>query len=522
MRHILFLLTMLVVAESYGQPIQSTNESNKKGIRILENALTTLGSQVYFDPSNNFLIEGQGWQDISAEYQGFDTDSKDQQPFSEYLYIAEGGEKVGYDMRPNRIDGTRDWVRFLYTNNDEMLFAHLTDSFAFHGKEAAYNVEMSKFRRMIPTFLLQDGLETRENIRYQGNLVFEGNACYNVLVTIEQKHTLNLFIDTTEFIVRGLEYMINLPMHGDSNIKWVFKSYKNFASIGQYPSGYRLFIGDHQYKDINYTITSGSDAAAHFKLPDGIPVPPRPEPSSNEEEPSIPPAPQVDTIAQNIYRAINVRPGFHPMFIEFEDYIMAVEAPTGWVDKYHIPASNFVANATTNSISRKFIQTIKKHIPNKPIKFVVLTHFHSDHSGGIAAFLDENITVLSSKTTNELARQMLASESSSSTPNYSMETVGKKHLVKDRTMEVELIDVGKNPHCKGMLVVHIPKQGVLYVADLFEPITRVELFPTPSHRPINEFFARWLQKNDLNPKVIYGSHSFRPATVQHIQNALKP
>ena len=59
--------------------------------------------------------------------------------------------------------------------------------------------------------------------------------------------------------------------------------------------------------------------------------------------------------------------------------------------------------ATTSSSSKgrrtkrgpsSCIAEVKKVIPNKPIRFVVNTHVHFDHSGGLRTFVDEGATVV--------------------------------------------------------------------------------------------------------------------------------
>ena len=64
------------------------------------------------------------------------------------------------------------------------------------------------------------------------------------------------------------------------------------------------------------------------------------------------------------------------MAVEFKDHIVLVEAPQN--------------EATTTPI----LAEAKKVIPNKPIKYVINTHTHSDHSGGMRTAVADGAIIL--------------------------------------------------------------------------------------------------------------------------------
>src|SRR5258705_7962552 len=68
--------------------------------------------------------------------------------------------------------------------------------------------------------------------------------------------------------------------------------------------------------------------------------------------------------------------GANSVAVEFKDFIAVVEAPTN--------------EARSNAV----IAEVKKTIPNKPIRYVVVTHHHFDHLGGIRTYAAEGATVL--------------------------------------------------------------------------------------------------------------------------------
>src|SRR5206468_8108275 len=76
--------------------------------------------------------------------------------------------------------------------------------------------------------------------------------------------------------------------------------------------------------------------------------------------------------------------GISSWAVEFKDYVVAVEGPNG-------EARSLAVN-----------EEIQKRIPNKPIKYVVNTHAHYDHAGGLRTYVAQGITVRSEEHTSEL------------------------------------------------------------------------------------------------------------------------
>ena len=66
----------------------------------------------------------------------------------------------------------------------------------------------------------------------------------------------------------------------------------------------------------------------------------------------------------------------HSVLIEMKDYLIVVEAPHGEQRALAVMAE------------------VKKLVPNKPIKYLVNTHHHFDHSSGVRAFAAEGVTIV--------------------------------------------------------------------------------------------------------------------------------
>lgn len=188
---------------------------------------------------------------------------------------------------------------------------------------------------------------------------------------------------------------------------------------------------------------------------------------------------------------------------------MAIEAPASHPSVEETPVETI---GNINAVSEEFIAKIRRIIPNKPIKYVVLTHAHSDHMGGLKAFIAERPTILTTSNDKAFYTRFV--------PELKIETFDKKQVISDGKRTVELINVGANPHTEENIVVYLPQEKYLFQGDLFY-FNNEATFPAKDRMTVMPFFARWLMKNNLSPARIYGFHSPMFATMEHVEKVLK-
>ncbi len=75
------------------------------------------------------------------------------------------------------------------------------------------------------------------------------------------------------------------------------------------------------------------------------------------------------------------------MIVEFKDYIMMLEA------------------GQSEARALAYVAETKKLIPNKPIRYVMNTHPHSDHTGGLPVLVAEGATIITQKNNEEFLVQ---------------------------------------------------------------------------------------------------------------------
>jgi len=157
------------------------------------------------------------------------------------------------------------------------------------------------------------------------------------------------------------------------------------------------------------------------------------------------------------------------------------------------------------------IALLKDVLPNKPIKFGVMTHHHSDHIVGAQAYAAEGITVITAKAHEQVIRASIESKS------FKLETISDKRTFKGKQHELQIIDVGPTDHSEHILVEYLPKAGILFQADHFGLRSPGNINAT---NQATKDFARSLKKKNINVKSILSAHSPLVATADDLQKAL--
>jgi len=172
----------------------------------------------------------------------------------------------------------------------------------------------------------------------------------------------------------------------------------------------------------------------------------------------------------------------HSILVEFADHLVLVETP-----QHEVRSAAVVAKA-------------KELRPNKPIKYVINTHHHFDHSGGIRTAIAEGATIITHEG-NKAFIEAMASRPHTMTPDALskspksavVETVSDKRVLKDSMHTVEIYSVAGSAHSATMLMVYFPAERLITEADLYNPPAPPAANAPPAPPPVFPFAANFVE-----------------------------
>jgi glyoxylase-like metal-dependent hydrolase (beta-lactamase superfamily II) len=172
----------------------------------------------------------------------------------------------------------------------------------------------------------------------------------------------------------------------------------------------------------------------------------------------------------------------HSVVVEMKDHLVVIEGPQN------------DARATA------VIAEVKKAVPNKPIRYVVNSHHHFDHAGGLGPFVAEGAIIITHDVNKAFFEQSLAAPRTvqpdtltKSGKKATVEGVKDKRVLSDDTRTIELHHIQGNLHNDGLLMAYLPKEKLLVEADVYTPPppnTPPPAKPNPVHVNLHDNIER--------------------------------
>jgi glyoxylase-like metal-dependent hydrolase (beta-lactamase superfamily II) len=273
--------------------------------------------------------------------------------------------------------------------------------------------------------------------------------------------------------VQYVQTWIPNPVIGDMLWETRYENYKDFVGL-KFPTrihnhqGATREIWDnhgHNAMEVIVTHVQANVSGAALTVPDAV------------RTATIPP---VRVEAQKLADGVWLMAGgsHNSVAVEFRDFVTVIEAPQN------------------EGRSLAVIAEINKLVPNKPIQYVVMTHHHFDHSGGIRTYVAEGATVIAHEGNRSfLDRVILSPERRTLMPDRlsrvaqrrQIEPVVGKYVVSDGTRTLELHPVQDLNHNGTMLIAYLPKEKIAVNADLYSPPPQDQPVPTPTANNISFF-----------------------------------
>ena len=320
---------------------------------------------------------------------------------------------------------------------------------------------------------------------------------YKIVGTINDQNLVEL-VDT----------WIASPFYGDMNYEMRYTQYRDFNGI-KFPMLFHTHQGDprlnvaHNYYEYKLTTVKMNVPVQTMPVPDLVKTTTLPQPKVVSE--SL--APGVWLLGGGSHNSL---------LIEFKDYVAVVEAP----------------NNEARSLA--VIAEVNRLAPGKQIKYVVNTHQHFDHAGGLRTYLSMGTTIVTHESNKQYYLDILfhptprtvdpdrfaafnpmywisrrpapfetVAGETRGTAKYALtdgERIAEVYHVQDMSYELGDNSLARGHHAADMLMVYLPKEKILFNADLYSP-------PAPgSPAPAPNAAARTLQANIVKLKLDVQKH----------------
>ena len=285
-----------------------------------------------------------------------------------------------------------------------------------------------------------------------------------------QSYTVTGYISAQNLVTK-VETRVEHAVAGDLLVEFEYSNYQNRNGV-QVPG--RIVQRQAGLQTFDATITSATPNPPNLAelltppapggragAPGGAPPPPPGaggRAGAGAPAAGAPPAPaeppQPERIGEGVFK---IGGNYTSLAIDMADHVLVIESGGG------------------DARGMAVMAAAKQAVPNKPIRFVVNSHPHFDHAGGLAAAVAEGATILTHRNNEPVLERLLAGprtligDSLSKVSNRRtnvVERVGNRDVRKGTNGKVvELLHI-PNEHSDGLLAVYLPAEKVVWTADI--------------------------------------------------------
>jgi glyoxylase-like metal-dependent hydrolase (beta-lactamase superfamily II) len=293
--------------------------------------------------------------------------------------------------------------------------------------------------------------------------------------------------------VERVRTAIDNPVLGDTLVEITYSDYRDFQGV-TFPGRIVRTQGGHPVLDLTVSSVT-KDPALDLPVPENVRA--------------FTPPPvnvQVQKLANGVYYFTGG--SHHSLVIDQRDHIVVVEGPQD------------------EARSLAVIAKAKEAIPDKPIRYLVNTHVHFDHSGGLRTYVAEGATIVTHEMNRPYYEQAWSaprtlnpdSLAKASKP-ATFETFKDKHVLTDGKRSIEVHHIAGNGHNDAFAMVYLPAEKILSMVDAWAPLAP-NAPPPPAPSPFAINLYENIQRLKLDVRQIAALHGPGVATLADLRNAV--
>ena len=267
-----------------------------------------------------------------------------------------------------------------------------------------------------------------------------GKALTAASFTEPGRFTATALINSDNLVER-VESRLSNPVLGDTEVVTSYSDYRDFGGV-KFPMRIRQSAGGFPVLDLQVKDVQPNAAAAAIEVPELVR-------GFTEKVTAEKAAEGVWFLAGGSHNSVA---------IEMKDYLLLVEAPL------------------YDGRSSAVLAELKKLAPGKPVRYVVNSHHHFDHAGGLRTAVADGATLITSAQAkpwfdkvfanpNRINPDLLAKSGKKAT----IQGVNGKQVLTDGTRSVEIYDIAGSVHVEGFMMVYLPADKLLIQADAYTP-----------------------------------------------------
>lgn len=259
--------------------------------------------------------------------------------------------------------------------------------------------------------------------------------------------------------VEHVHTWIDNPILGDTLVETRFEGYKDFGGVA-FPVRIVRSLGGHPVLDINVAEVKTNEVSP-IKVPENVAAG----------------APAITVAVNKLAEGVLYLTGgtHHRVAIEQKDHVVLVEAPQ------------------SEARAQAVIDKVKEVIPGKPIKYLVNSHAHFDHSGGLRTLVAEGATVVTHQDNVAYYKKAWAAPRTLNKDRLAQapkaakfEGFTGKHVLSDGKRQIEIYPLAGNTHNDAFALIYLPAEKVLIEGDAYTPLTANAKPPaTPNPYAVN-------------------------------------
>jgi glyoxylase-like metal-dependent hydrolase (beta-lactamase superfamily II) len=261
------------------------------------------------------------------------------------------------------------------------------------------------------------------------------------------RYTVNGYLDSNG-LVRRVETWVDDAFMGDLQVINVYDNYQNLGGV-QVPTTMEQQRGGGGIFGVNVAgVTVNPPNAAELLTIPPPPAPPGPPPGGAPAQPTE----IAEQLAEGVYL---LKTAYNSMLVEFADHVVAFEA------------------GGSPAVGETIVAEAARLFPDKPLRYLINTHPHSDHTAGMIPVVRAGATIV----THEANIPFLQMALSGPRTLIGEETLNPQFMaaqsgvtvMEDATRRLELHHI-PNLHSEGTIVMLLPNEGVLMQADFTLPV----------------------------------------------------